>query len=114
MLESAGGDEPIPTDAVRMAELTSYLSGKQVDDIDSFDLLGWWWAHSVEFPHLVKMFRQFLACPASSAGIERLFNGAGKMHGDDSQTMRSDTIKNTLLTATNYDPWMWWAEYNRK
>ena len=91
-----------------MHELTTYLAGKQVDDTVGFDLLGWWFAHREEFPHLVKMARQFLACPASSAGIERLFNGAGKMHGDDAKNMRSDTIKNTLMTSENYDPWSFW------
>ena len=93
------------SDTGRLNEITVYLAGKQLENIPEFDLLEWWFARRGEYPHLSKMMRQFLASPASSAGVERLFNGAGKMHADDSQRMKSETIKNALLTAENYNPW---------
>ena len=35
-----------------------------------------------DLPYLAKMARQFLSMPASSAGLERLFHTAGRMHDD--------------------------------
>ena len=34
------------------------------------------------WPALAKMVKQYFAAPASSAGVERVFSAAGKMHGD--------------------------------
>ena len=39
--------------------------------------LEWWKMHSHELPCLAKMARQFLALPASSAGVERRFSAVG-------------------------------------
>ena len=71
----------------------------------SVDVLEWWYQNEDKFPRVTKMWRQFHGRPAASAGVERLFNGAGKMHGDDAMTMKSETIQNTLMCSKNYDPW---------
>ena len=107
-ISSASQDGLDDNDTLQLAELNTYLSGKQLDDTPDFDVLAWWWARREEFPCLNKMMRQFLASPASSAGIERLFNGAGKMHGDDCQNMKSECISNSLFVSENYDPWSFW------
>ena len=41
-----------------------------------------WKAKESTWPALSKMAKQYLAAPASSAGVERVFSAAGKMHGD--------------------------------
>ena len=58
------------------------------------DVLAWWKArdHNMPansasgrpegLPHLAKMARQFLGRPATSAGVERMFSKAGKLHDD--------------------------------
>jgi hypothetical protein len=46
------------------------------------NILSWWRETSSNLPYLSKMARQLLSCPASSAGLERLFSKAGKMHDD--------------------------------
>jgi hypothetical protein len=48
------------------------------------DILEWWRVSARQFdlPYLAKMARQFLSMPASSAGVERLFHTAGRMHDD--------------------------------
>ena len=58
------------------------------------DVLAWWKlrdhnkpadpsTHRPEgLPHLARMARQWLGCPATSAGVERLFSKAGSMHHD--------------------------------
>ena len=46
------------------------------------DILEWWRVRQFDLPSLAKMARQFLSMPASSAGPERLFHTAGRMHDD--------------------------------
>jgi len=48
------------------------------------------------------MARQFLASPASSAGAERLFSRAGKMHDDHKKSTDEVTLENQLLISMNY------------
>ena len=35
-----------------------------------------------KWPNLAKMVKQYFAAPASSAGVERVFSAAGRMHGN--------------------------------
>ena len=86
-----------------MRELLDYLEMKPAPK--SADILTWWHVNEHLFPRVCKMWRQFHGRPAASAGVERLFSGAGKMHGDDAMTMKSETIGNNLMCAKNYDPW---------
>ena len=44
-------------------------------------MLAWWKAKETKWPALAKMVKQYFAAPASSAGVERVFSAAGKMHG---------------------------------
>ena len=50
--------------------------------IEAMGGLAWWKAKESKWPMLAKMVKQYLAAPASSAGVERVFSAAGKMHGD--------------------------------
>ena len=52
-------------------------------------------------PHLAKMARQFLGRPASSAGVERMFSKAGKLHGDTKKSQDDATLQFSLLAASN-------------
>ena len=45
-------------------------------------MLVWWQAKESKWPALAKMVKQYFAALASSAGVERVFSAAGKMHGD--------------------------------
>lgn len=69
---------------------------------DDQDILYWWKEQSTNFPFLSKMARQFLASPASSAGAERLFSRAGKMHDDQKKSTEEVTLENQLLISMNY------------
>ena len=58
------------------------------------DVLAWWKLHDhgkpadsaigrpEGLPHLARMARKWLGCPATSADVERLFSKAGSMHHD--------------------------------
>ena len=56
-------------------ELDDYFSLPVADMHTS--VIAWWQQHRHRFPYLNKMARQYLACPATSAGLERLFSAAG-------------------------------------
>ena len=66
------------------------------------DILYWWKDQTPNFPFLSKMARQFLASPASSAGVERLFSKAGKMHDDQKTSTEEITLENQLLISMTY------------
>ncbi|KAK3240128.1 hypothetical protein CYMTET_50010 [Cymbomonas tetramitiformis] len=56
------------------------------------DPMVWWKAHLSELPNLARMARQFLAVPASTAGIERAFSALSSMHGDLRTSLKEGTI----------------------
>jgi hypothetical protein len=66
------------------------------------DILYWWKQHAPDFLFLSKMARQFLAALASSAGAERLFFGAGKMHDDLKKSTNEFTFENQLMIHINF------------
>ncbi len=66
------------------------------------DILYWWKQNAPDFPFLSKMTRQFMAAPASSAGAERLFSSAGKMHGDLKKSTDELSLENQLMINMNF------------
>ena len=50
---------------------------------------------------LAKMAAQYLGRPASSAGVERMFSKAGKLHDDLKQKQTDDTLEHSLFAAAN-------------
>ena len=102
-----GGDESEPEQLILpspQSEVDKYLAlpqlclqrnGKDTNPLD------WWKIHSNELPHLAKMARQFLAMPASSAGPERLFSAAGKMHDGQKKNTKEDTLSLQLEVKMN-------------
>jgi hypothetical protein len=68
---------------------------------EEFDVLEWWKTHSHMFPNLSKMARQYLAMPASSAGVERLFSAAGRMHSSFRKNTKEDTLEMQLVVYQN-------------
>ena len=83
-------------------EVDVYLALPEVKD-KQFDLLAWWKLHAHMFPNLAKMARQFLALPATSAGIERLFSAAGIIHGDTRKSTKEEKIEDLLFVKQNID-----------
>ena len=61
-----------------------------------------WSRHRTVFPNLSRMARQYLATPATSAGVERLFSAAGLTFGDLAHAMKEETLGCRLLAAYNY------------
>ena len=72
-------------------------------------VIDWWQQHCHPFPYLNKMARQYVACPAPSAGPERLFGTAGFTFSDSAQAMKEGTLGAQLLVAYNSKPHMYVA-----
>ena len=72
-------------------KLNAYTRVQQVP-LDT-DPLMWWKKHVQEFPHLVRMARQHLAVPATSASPERLFSSVGLVKSD----LRGSLLDTTLI-----------------
>lgn len=83
-------------------ELEEYLADPEEVDLET-PVLKWWQAKEVKWPSLAKMVKQYLAVPASSAGVERVFSAAGKMHGDLSKSAKDETLEHSLFAAFNTD-----------
>ena len=83
-------------------ELDQYLEDTDVPNCDE-DILKWWHAREAKWPALAKMVKQYFAAPASSAGVERVFSAAGKMHGDLQKSAKDSTLEHSLFAAFNTD-----------
>ena len=65
-------------------------------------LLDWWKNHEYRFPKLAKMAKQYLAAPASTAGVERVFSAArGRMHNDLRKSMKDSALEHSLFARFN-------------
>ena len=80
---------------------TSTGATAPLDELDEYlreavpkeqDLLDWWSVNERRFPNVAKMAQQFLAVPASSVSVERLFSLAGRLYGDLRQAMNDGTV----------------------
>ena len=95
-----------------MDDLEKYLALPAETNLD-VDVLVWWKARDHNkpadpasgrpegLPHLAKMARQFLGGPATSAGVERMFSLAGKLHDDMKKSQGDDTLEHSLFAAAN-------------
>jgi hypothetical protein len=83
-------------------ELEEYLAGPEETDLE-VNVLVWWQAKESKWPALAKMVKQYFAAPASSAGVERVFSAAGKMHGDLQKSAKDSTLEHSLFAAFNTD-----------
>ena len=83
----------------RRHELADYFS-LPVADMHTC-VIDWWQHHRHRFPYLKKMARQYLACPATSAEVKRLFSAAGWTFSDLAQAMKEGSLGARLLAAYN-------------
>jgi hypothetical protein len=62
------------------SQFQTYMQVQQVTN--DTDPLMWWKHHQQEFPDLVRMVRQYLTVPATSASPERSFSRVGLVQTD--------------------------------
>ena len=63
-------------------------------------ILTWWKEHAAQFPYLSQLARRYLAMPATSASVERLFSVAGQIVTAKRARLHPDTV--TLLVFLQY------------
>ncbi|KAI7948048.1 hypothetical protein MJO28_009956 [Puccinia striiformis f. sp. tritici] len=76
-------------------ELERYNSGVFPMDRKG-DVLGWWKAHTRDFPVLGSLARDYLACAASSATVERTFSAAAGVCGTARTSLAIRTIERCI------------------
>ena len=84
----------------RHAELEEYLAEEEEEDLE-MDMLDYWRRREVRWPNLAKMVKQYFAQPASSAGVERVFSAAGRMHSDLRKSLNDHSLEHSLFGAYN-------------
>ena len=81
-------------------QLDMYLNMPQ-QPFGQCDVLSWWREQRHILPDLARMARQYLAAPASSAGVERLFSRAGRYHDARKKCTTDENIESMLIAAVN-------------
>ena len=101
LLASAAAMITAATATPKKSEIDMYL--EEVVDID-IDPLQWWSTNEHRFPHVARMARQFLGCPATSASAERVFSLAGRLYSDLRQHMTDGTLEERMWAKVNRTP----------
>jgi hypothetical protein len=70
-------------------EFELYLAQPQTED----EPLGWWKAHEKVFPTLSRMAKDYLAIPASSTSVERLFSSSGSVCTNERGRLNETSIQ---------------------
>eukprot|EP00918_Siedleckia_nematoides_P069413 GHVU01151438.1.p1 GENE.GHVU01151438.1~~GHVU01151438.1.p1 ORF type:complete len:189 (+),score=26.85 GHVU01151438.1:634-1200(+) len=92
-----GVEENVETQVNEPDELDEYLQEKTGEE----DVMRYWWKNRKRWPNLTRMFRQYLAAPASTAGIERVFSKAGRNHSDFQKRVTEGTLEKMLIAGIN-------------
>ncbi|POW09423.1 hypothetical protein PSTT_06840 [Puccinia striiformis] len=75
-------------------ELAIYLGGIYRLPVDQADkCLDWWKDHQHEFPVLASIAKDYMACSATSASVERCFSAAADTCGRDRGSLAARTIE---------------------
>ena len=57
--------------------------------------------NELRWPRLTKMVKQYFSAPASSAGVERVFSAAGKMHSDLRKSLGDSSLQHSIFACFN-------------
>ena len=95
--------KPAPPTALDELEQYSTSPTPRSRRLIDVKVLLWWKEKEAKWPNLAKMVKQYFAVPASSAGVERVFSAAGKMHGDLSKSAKDSTLEHSLFAAFNIE-----------
>ena len=88
----------LPVDAT--TEMERYLADDEVPF--NTDILLWWRdTGQHKYPHVALMARQYLACPATSAGVERLFSKCGRAYTCLAKSQQEGTLESKMFAGIN-------------
>ena len=104
MILGAGAPAPVDTQpqaTPRDLEMRKYLIEVPTLSREKSVLEWWRTTGAAEYPHVALMARQYLGCPATSAGVERLFSKAGRAHDSLSQSQTEGTLESKMFAGIN-------------
>lgn len=88
-------------------EMINYLNYRMRSspnqNIDNFDLIGWWVTNKISFPRLFAIFLRLSSIQASSASSERCFSYTGSIKSARRANLKSSTINDIMLARTKLD-----------
>ena len=89
-------------------ELRAYLSSPA--SATRIGVLQWWKTHAAECPCLAAMARDYLAIPATSASVERVFSGGAHLVSPSRGSMSAETIEASMCLKS----WLKQLEHGRR
>ena len=82
-------------------EVDNYFADVVSDD--EVNPLKYWKINSGRFPLLSKLAMEIYSCPATTAGIERIFSIAGHLIGTRATTMKDENFEKKLFCNVNQE-----------
>ena len=83
----------------KKSEIDDYLDQPTISD--DADPLVYWEQHQQQFPQLTSLAMRYLAIPASSAPVERLFSIAGKVFRADRRRLSDARFEELMFLRCN-------------
>ena len=95
-----GGTTDAASKSHAALEVDNYFSDVIPED-DEINPLKYWRINSARFPLLSKFAVEIYSCPATTAGIERVFSIAGHLIGTRATTMKDENFEKKLFCNAN-------------
>ncbi|XP_026378706.1 zinc finger BED domain-containing protein RICESLEEPER 2-like [Papaver somniferum] len=83
-------------------DLEKYLQATTVDNVDDFDILGWWRLNGINFPVVQIMARDLLTPPASTVASESTFSACGRVLDEKRSRLKSEMLE-SLICVKDWD-----------
>eukprot|EP00918_Siedleckia_nematoides_P018457 GHVU01039466.1.p1 GENE.GHVU01039466.1~~GHVU01039466.1.p1 ORF type:complete len:161 (-),score=23.21 GHVU01039466.1:246-728(-) len=87
-------------------QLDQFLEKIKAEDDQDYvkgeDLLAFWFGKRKEWPQLTSMAKEVLACPPTTAGVERLFSRAGRYRTKHQKRRKETTLETFLYVSSNF------------
>jgi hypothetical protein len=100
VMDDDDGGDVVPAVAQR-DELAEYLTSSTHNLTKTSNPLHWWKDNAPRFPTVALMARNYLGCPATTAGLERMFSSAGRTHNDLKKKTKETTIETRMMAKYN-------------
>jgi hypothetical protein len=91
----------------RRNELEVYLDKETAVHFPEFDVLQWWRGHSITYPCLSRMARDYLAVPSTSTPAERAFSKGADLVSVKRASLSAETIRTCMCLQSwmqNFPP----------